>query len=58
MNYDNRSKTILIKYMYHQVPVVQQLDNAKPIHWINLHPVKDAIGFSNAYSLNNELNSG
>ena len=44
--------------MYHQVPVVQQLDNAKPIHWINLNPVKDAIGFSNAYSLNNELYGG
>ena len=58
MNYDNRSKTILIKYMYHQIPVVQQLDNAKPIHWIDLHTVKDAIGFSNAYSLDSELYSG
>lgn len=58
MNYDNRHKTILIKYMYHQVPVVQQLDNAKPIHWIDLHTVKDANGFSNAYSLDSELYSG
>ena len=33
----------------HQAPVVQKVDNA--IHWINLYPLKNAIGFRNTYSL-------
>ena len=29
----------------HLVPVVQKVDSV--IHWINLYPVNNAIGFSN-----------
>ena len=36
-----------------QASVVQKLDSA--IHWINLHPVDNAINFSNTYLLNSDL---
>ena len=33
----------------HLAPVVQKIDSA--IHWINLYPVDNAIGFPNPYML-------
>jgi len=34
-------------------PVVQKLDSA--IHWINLYPVDNAIGFPSTYPLDSDL---
>ena len=39
-----------------QAPVVQKVDSA--IHWINLYPVHNAIGFPNTYPLDCDLSSG
>jgi len=39
-----------------QAPVVQKLDSA--IHWINHHPVDNAIGFPNTYPLDSDLPGG
>ena len=39
-----------------QAPVVQSVDTA--IHWINLYPVYNAIGFPIAYPLDSDLSGG
>ena len=39
----------------HQAPVVQKVDSA--IHWLNLYPLDNAIGFPNTYSLDRDLSS-
>jgi len=36
--------------------VVQKVDNA--INWINLYPLKSAIGFPNTYLLDHDLSGG
>ena len=36
-----------------QAPVVQKVDSA--IHWINLHPVDNPIGFPNTYPLDSAI---
>ena len=38
-----------------QAPVVQRVDSA--IHWINLYPVDNPIGFPNTYPLHSDLSS-
>ena len=38
-----------------QAPVVQKVDSA--IHWLNLYPLDNAIGFPNSYSLDRDLSS-
>ena len=40
-------------YRLHQAPVVQKADNA--IHWINLYPMENDIGFPNAYPLDSTI---
>lgn len=37
-------------------PVVEKADNIT--YWINLFPVNDAFGYSNAYSLDSDLPDG
>ena len=39
-----------------QVPVVEKLDST--IHWINLYPVDNPIGFPNTCRLDSDLSSG
>ena len=39
-----------------QAPVVQNVDTA--IHWINLYPVYNAIGFPITYPLDSDLSGG
>ena len=39
-----------------QGPVVQNPDNT--IHWINLYPVNNAIGFRNTYPLDSDFSVG
>ena len=41
-----------------QAPVVRKVDNAIAIHWINLNPVDDVIGFPNIYLLDSDLCGG
>ena len=36
-----------------QAPVVQKVDSA--IHWINLYPLNNAIGFPISYPLDNDF---
>ena len=37
-------------------PIFQKVDNA--LHWINLYPVVNAIGFPNTYPLNSDFSVG
>ena len=37
-------------------PIFQKVDNA--LHWINLHPVDNAIGFPNTYLLDSDFSVG
>ena len=52
----------LVSLMVHRYPhilqasVVQNVDIA--IHWINLYPVGNPIGFPNTYPLDSNLSSG
>ena len=39
-----------------QAPAVEKAD--KFVHWINLYPVDNAIGFPDTYSLDSDLSSG
>ena len=36
--------------------VIQKVDNS--IQWVNLYPVKSAIGFADAYLLDSDLSNG
>ena len=40
----------------HLAPFIQKVDSA--IHWINLYPLKSAIGFPNTYLLDSDLSNG
>ena len=41
-----------------QAPVVRKVDNAIAIHWINLYPMENVIGFPNIYLLSSDLCGG
>ena len=43
-------------YRLNQAPIVENVDNA--VHWINLYPVENEIGFPNAYLLDGDSSGG
>ena len=44
------------KVAYSRGPVVRNGDNT--IHWINLYPVDNAVGFPNTYPLDSDFSVG
>ena len=47
---------LLFLITWDQAPAVEKADNF--VHWINLYPVDNAIGFPDTYSLDSDLSSG
>ena len=52
----NPCSAIIEKHVFNQAPVVQKVDST--LHWINLYPMDNPIGFPNTYPLDRGLSSG